>query len=98
MDASIVVGDVTAATISRADQRFTAGPEGNSRSDRVAVLACASEVEDKEIPLAGRLVPQDDAVLMMMGDDQVEVTITVQITGGKASAQVPGAEIRTAVG
>ena len=31
MDASIVVGDVTAATVSRADQRFTAGPEGDSR-------------------------------------------------------------------
>src|SRR4051812_16003777 len=97
MDASLVVRDVTAAAISRADQRFPAGLEGDSRSDRVAVLARASKVEDEVIPLAGRLVPEDDAIFVMMGDDQIEVAVAVQVTGGKASAQVPGAEIRTAV-
>jgi hypothetical protein len=77
MDASIVVGDIAAAAVSRADQRFTAGPEGDSRSDRVAVLARASKVEDEVIALAGRLVPEDDTVLMMMSDDQIEVSIAV---------------------
>ena len=94
MDAQIARGEIAAAAVDRAEQRARADLGDQPGTDRVAIGAAASQLDDQIVAAAGRFVPEHDAGRVVMDDDQVEVAVAVEVAAGQPAAQVQGLEVR----
>ena len=57
-------------------------------TDRIAIRAGASQSCNQIASAARRFVPEHDAGLVMMNDDEVEVAVRVKIAAGQAATHM----------
>src|SRR5262249_2344639 len=93
VDAQVVVGDLVAAAVEGTHERARPDPGHQPRSDGIEVGTTSPELGDQPIPAAGRFVPEDDAVRVVMDDDRVQVAIAVEVAAGEAAPDMERPEV-----
>jgi hypothetical protein len=97
MRAQIVLTHITGARLHVANLRPRSQTEPNACADRVRVGACTAQANKERIRTIGppgKIVPQQLRVLPVVGDEEVEVAVVVDVADGEAAADALGGKRR----
>jgi len=80
VDAQIVLTQVAGPRLHVTNLRARARCEPNPRANRLGVVPCAAQADEERIRAIPAVIAQEIGVLAVVGNEQVEVAIVVDVT------------------